>query len=68
MFLGEGFLPNSLEGQAASENSCLVILLADSRPIGSIILYIVLVRKYSWRTRGGNKEQVQSINRCANAR
>ncbi len=31
-------------------------------------LYIVLQRKYLWRTRGGNKEQVQSINRCVNAR
>ena len=31
-------------------------------------LYIVLQPKYLWRTRGGNKEQVQSINRCVNAR
>ncbi len=31
-------------------------------------LYIVLQRKYLWRTRGGNKEEVQSINRRVNAR
>jgi hypothetical protein len=31
-----GFLPNSLEGQAAPQNSFVIILLAHSRPIASM--------------------------------
>jgi hypothetical protein len=36
--------------------------VVDSRLIASIISFIVPRRKYLWRTRRGNKGQVQSIN------